>query len=280
MTSETWDLGSPAGESGTADRGTVGTVAPITPGVFTFGDAPIRTLVIDDEPWFLGTDVARVLGYVNPSDAVSIVDAADRISRTLALAEGSRMVERARTFVNEAGVYQLVFASTLPAARDFRLWISREVIPSIARTGAYRVPETREQLLARAIVEANTVISEAHQQIDALTPRATAWDELAAAGTDYAVGDAAKILQRAGVETSPQRLFEQLRAARWIFRGGDRRWRAYAGAVQTGYLAERAMPPRRDPDTYDLIPVAPQVRVTARGLERLRIRLGTLAIAN
>lgn len=139
-----------------------------------------------------------------------------------------------------------------------------------------QIPQTLpEALRAYAAEVEQRQALEAHVAV--IAPRAEAWDELADAGTDYAVGDAAKILQRAGVETGPQRLFEQLREIRWIFRGGDHRWRAYSAAVHDGYLAERAQPPRRD-HTGELVAVAPQVRVTARGLERLRVRLGALAI--
>lgn len=240
--------------------------------VFHYAEHDVRTVSIDGDPWFVLADICRVLEISNAGNVAARLDEAD-IRQTDISSGGQR---RRVTIVSESGMYEVAIRSDKPEARQFRWWITHEVIPSIRRTGAYAVPETREQLLARAVIEANAAISEAHQQIDALTPRAEAWDELADAGTDYAVGDAAKILQRAGVPTGPQRLFEQLRELRWTFRGGDRRWRAYSSAVGDGYLTERAQPPRRDPNTGDLIAVAPQVRVTARGLERLRVRLGVL----
>jgi anti-repressor protein len=244
--------------------------------VFRYADGELRTLVIDGEPWFVLSDICRVLDIANAGNVAARLDDAD--VRQADISSGGQ--RRRVSIVSESGMYEVVIRSDKAEARQFRWWITHEVIPSIRRTGAYAVPETREQLLARAVIEANTAISEAHQKIEALTPRAEAWDELADAGTDYAVGDAAKILQRAGVETGPQRLFEQLREIRWTFRGGDRRWRAYSAAVTDGYLTERAQPPRRDHDTGDLIAVAPQVRVTARGLERLRVRLGSLELTH
>ena len=244
--------------------------------VFRFdGVEDVRVVTIDGEPWFVLADLCRALG-LSQYRADRLEDGLIR-NHTIEDRSGrSQMVN----VVSEPGMYEVVIRSDKPNASRFRRWITSEVLPSIRRTGGYQVPESREQLLARAVLEANAAIREAHEEIAELTPRAEAWDELADAGTDYAVGDAAKILQRAGVVTGPQRLFEQLRGLRWIFRGGDRRWRAYSEAVGNGYLTERAQPPRRDPDTGELIAVAPQVRVTARGLERLRIRLGSIALTN
>lgn len=182
------------------------------------------------------------------------------------------------TLVSESGMYEVVIRSDKDEAAAFRRWITGEVLPSIRRTGSYTVPETPEQLLARALVTAQGVIDRKDEHIAALTPRAEAWDELADTGADYAVADAASILKRAGVETGPQRLFTTLGDIGWIYRGERRRWRPYARALDAGYLTERAMPPYIDQTTGDLVPAAPQVRVTARGLERLRVRLGALTL--
>lgn len=240
--------------------------------VFRFNGAEVRMLLIDGEPWFVAVDVAVVLGYSATSAMTRTLDEDENGVRVLHTLGGPQE----STIISEAGLFSAILRARVPNAREFKRWVTHEVLPSIRRTGAYAVPESREQLLARAVIEANAAISEAHHQIESLTPRAEAWDELADAGTDYAVGDAAKILQRAGVETGPQRLFETLRAFKWTFRGGDRRWRAYSSAVADGYLTERAMPPYLDHSTGDLVAAAPQVRVTARGLERLRVRLGVL----
>lgn len=242
--------------------------------VFRFEGREVRTVLIAGEPWFVAADVARILGYRMASDLTRRLDDDEKGTHPVRTPGG----EQALTIISESGLYMAALGSMVAGAREFKRWVTREVIPSIRRTGAYVAPESREQLLARAVLEATAAIAEKDEHIAVLTPRAEAWDELADAGTDYAVGDAAKILQRAGVDTGPQRLFEQLREFRWVFRGGDRRWRAYSTAVHDGYLTERAQPPRRDPDTGELVPVAPQVRVTARGLERLRVRLGALAL--
>lgn len=136
-------------------------------------------------------------------------------------------------------------------------------------------PLTDDEIVQRALQITSARVQALESHVAELTPRAEAWDDLASAEGDYAVADAAAMLNRAGITTGPQRLFETLGEIGWIYRGEAKRWRPYARALDAGYLTERAMPPRVKDG--ELVPVAPQVRVTARGLERLRDRLGAAA---
>lgn len=133
-----------------------------------------------------------------------------------------------------------------------------------------------DEIVARALQITSARVQTLEAHVAVLTPSAEAWNELASAEGDYAVADAANILKRGGIDTGPQRLFESLGEIQWIYRGEAKRWRPYATALDAGYLTERAMPPRLNGDG-ELVPTAPQVRVTARGLERLRVRLGGAA---
>lgn len=142
-----------------------------------------------------------------------------------------------------------------------------EVAPATAPTGA--------ELIALAVIEAQAMLAQKDAQIAALEPKADAWDELASAEGDYEVADAAKILARAGVETGRQRLFGQLEQLGWIYRGPQRKWKARQTAVDSGYLAEKPQS-HHHPRTGELVLDPPQVRVTVRGLERLRVRLGSV----
>lgn len=142
-----------------------------------------------------------------------------------------------------------------------------EVAPATAPTGA--------ELIALAVIEAQAMLAQKDAQIAALEPKADAWDELASAEGDYEVADAAKILARAGVETGRQRLFGQLEQLGWIYRGHQGKWKARQTAVDSGYLAEKPQS-HHHPRTGELVLDPPQVRVTVRGLERLRVRLGTV----
>lgn len=136
-------------------------------------------------------------------------------------------------------------------------------------------PMTEDEIIARALQITTGRVQALEAQVAVLASSAEAWDELASAEGDYAVADAAAMLKRGGVDTGPQRLFEAMGEIRWIYRGEGRRWRPYATALDAGYLTERAMPPRLNGDGV-LVPTAPQVRVTVRGLERLRVRLGSV----
>ena len=240
----------------------------MTPEIFRYDGAEVRMVLVDGEPWFVVSDVCSVLDIGNPSQAAARLDD-DEV--TLISNEG-----RPTNVVSEAGLFSLILGSRKPEARTFKRWVTHEVLHTIRRTGAY-VVETPEQLLARALVTAQGVIERKDEQIAVLAPRAEAWDELASAEGDYEVADAAKILARAGVETGRTRLFQQLADLRWIHRGHHGKWVAYQSAVDSGYLAERPQS-HHHPRTGELVLDPPQVRVTIRGLERLRVRLGTLAL--
>ena len=104
-----------------------------------FGE--VRTLTIDGEPYFVGKDVAEILGYSNPRDALSKhVDSEDKAA--VAIHDGSQ--SRNVTTINESGLYSLVLSSKLPAAKKFKRWVTSEVLPAIRKHGMYAVDELLE----------------------------------------------------------------------------------------------------------------------------------------
>ena len=154
---------------------------------------------------------------------------------------------------------------------------ARQYFIEVEKRSLAAIP-TGSNLLALAVIEAQAMLTAKDQQIAELEPRAEAWDELASADGDYEVADAAKILARAGVETGRQRLFGQLHDIGWIYRGPQSKWKARQTAVDAGYLAEKPMS-HHHPRTGELVLDPPQVRVTVRGIERLRVRLGSIDLA-
>ena len=99
-----------------------------------FGE--VRTMVINDEPWFVGKDVASVLGYVSPHRAV--FDHVDEDDKTSVLIQHSGSNYKSKTiFINESGLYALILSSKLPQAKEFKRWVTSVVLPSIRRNGAY-----------------------------------------------------------------------------------------------------------------------------------------------
>ena len=101
-----------------------------------FGE--IRTLYVDDEVWFVGKDVALALGYKDTDQALrQHVDEEDKLTRKL---NGSGQ-KRSMVTINESGLYSLVLSSKLPSAREFKHWVTSEVLPAIRKTGAYQIPQ-------------------------------------------------------------------------------------------------------------------------------------------
>ena len=102
-----------------------------------FGE--IRTVTIDNEPWFVGIDVAKSLGYANPKNAVpKHVSEEDKLCTQIEYAGQRREV----TIINESGLYSLIFGSKLESAKRFKRWVTSEVLPTIRKTGSYRKPLT------------------------------------------------------------------------------------------------------------------------------------------
>lgn len=131
-----------------------------------FGE--IRTITIDGEPWFVGKDVAAALGYKDPSSAVSKnVDLEDKT--TLLIQQDGSNYKSRTTFINESGLYALIFGSKLESAKNFKHWVTSEVLPSIRKTGKYEQkqpePTDREVVVANGLIAANEIITEQKQII-------------------------------------------------------------------------------------------------------------------
>ena len=107
-----------------------------------FGE--IRSILINDEPWFVGKDVASVLGYSNPSKVLTDhVDPEDKLNNDSL----SSLGQRGGWLINESGMYSLILSSKLPNARKFKRWVTGEVLPSIRKHGAYLTPDKVEEVL-------------------------------------------------------------------------------------------------------------------------------------
>lgn len=119
---------------------------------FNFENNNIRTLEINNAPWFVGKDIADVLGYQNGSrDINRHVDEEDRQNY-----RNGTFGNRGVTIINESGLYALIFGSKLESARKFKRWVTSEVLPQIRKTGSYGQPKTDERLeLAKIISSAS-----------------------------------------------------------------------------------------------------------------------------
>lgn len=136
----------------------------------------VRTLVIDNEPWFVGKDVAEALGYEKPTDTVrKRVDEYDRGISKMETPSGKQNM----VIINESGLYSLVLSSKLPSAKKFKRWVTSEVLPALRKTGQYQVKElSGSELMARALIEAQNVLAAKDKVIEEMKPKADYYDQI------------------------------------------------------------------------------------------------------
>lgn len=137
-----------------------------------FGE--LRTVKIDEEPWFVGKDVAEALGYSNTSKAIiTHVADEDKIIKMLPNSQNGKTVGKTY-IINESGLYSLILSSKLPSAKEFKHWVTSEVLPSIRKNGAYiRNQEnmTPAEIVARGLIAAQKIIEEREKEIVHLNNR-------------------------------------------------------------------------------------------------------------
>ena len=115
---------------------------------FNFEELPVRTLTVDNEPYFVGKDVAEILGYSNTRDALSKhVDEDDKEILTSRNTTLENLPNRGLTAVNESGLYSLIFSSKLESAKRFKRWVTSDVLPAIRKHGIYATDNVIEQTL-------------------------------------------------------------------------------------------------------------------------------------
>ena len=182
--------------------------------IFSFEDSKVRTVLIDGEPWFVGKDVAEILGYQNGSrDINRHVDEEDR--QKLMLFDGNQ--QKSTIVINESGLYSLILSSKLPTAKKFKRWVTSEVLPSIRQHGAYLTDAkakdilTSKSSLADLLQQAADQLKAKDVQIAELKPKALFADSVAASKSTVLVGELAKILKGNGVDIGANRLFAWMR---------------------------------------------------------------------
>ena len=192
-----------------------------------FGE--IRTLAIDDEPWLVGKDVAEILGYANPNEAISDhVDDEDKLNSKTLSSFSANLGQRGGWLINESGLYSLIMSSKLPAAKKFKRWVTSEVLPSIRKNGGYIAGQesmTPAELMASALLMAQKTLAEREARIADLTvqnqimlPKAEYFDDCMARGGLMNFRDTAKLL---GLKQ--KELIDNLLRDRYLYR--DKRGR-------------------------------------------------------
>lgn len=189
----------------------------------------VRTVTIDNEPWFVGKDVATALGYKNTKDALAThIESCDKImgsqNATPSITDSMGRTQHP-TWINESGLYALIFGSKLESAKRFKHWVTSDVLPSIRKHGVYAVDEliNNPEMAIKAFTalkeerEKNKVLIADNQR---MKPKEIFADAVASSKTSILIGDLAKILKQNGIETGQKRLFEQLRQEGYLMKSG------------------------------------------------------------
>ncbi|HGN5423964.1 TPA: phage antirepressor [Streptococcus pyogenes] len=189
--------------------------------IFNFKGQEVRTVTIDDEPYFVGKDVAEILGYAKARNAIaSHVDDEDKKDAPI---QGTLGGTQTMTIINESGLYSLILSSKLPQAKEFKRWVTSEVLPTIRKHGMYATDELldnpdfaiatlqklKEEREAKKLLEA---------QIEADRPKVLFADAVEASETSILIGDFAKILRQNGYNIGQNRLFAWLRENGFLIR--------------------------------------------------------------
>ncbi|MGI1803722.1 phage antirepressor [Limosilactobacillus reuteri] len=193
--------------------------------LFNFNGQQVRTLIISNEPYFVATDVIKILGLTNTTVALSRLDDDERSKFNL-----GRQGET--NIVNEYGLYELILASRKPQAHEFKRWITHEVLPSIRKHGAYMTPQTIE----KALLNPDTIINlatqlkqeqEQRKQLQAeneqMKPKALFADAVATSNSSILIGQLAKILRQNGIQIGQNRLFAWMREHGYLGTRGSNR---------------------------------------------------------
>ncbi|KKB75323.1 MULTISPECIES: phage antirepressor [Bacillus] len=191
--------------------------------VFNYQNHQIRTAVKEGEPWFVAKDVCSVLEIKNNRDALARLDEDEKgvvLTDTLG---GTQEL----TAVNEPGLYTLILGSRKPVAKQFKRWITHEVIPTIRKTGGYVAnddlflqtylshADEQTKLLFKTTLQ---TLEKQNKQIETMKPKALFADAVETSESSVLVGELAKILQQNGVKIGQNKLFQWLRENGYLIR--------------------------------------------------------------
>jgi anti-repressor protein len=233
--------------------------------LFNFEGNEVRTLKIEDEPYFVGNDIAKILGYSNYRKAVvERVEDEDKLRAQIRYAGQNREV----TVINESGLYSLILSSKMPNAKRFKHWVTSEVLPAIRKHGAYMTDEKAFDVvhnkngLADLLQQAADQLKQKDIQINQMKPKALFADAVATSRNDILIGQLAKILKQNGYNTGQNRLFKWLRDHLYLCGKGIRYNQPTQKAMELGLfkVRERTI---NNPDGSTKITVT--TKVTGKG---------------
>jgi len=211
---------------------------------FNFEGNQVRTVVIDNEPYFVGKDVADVLGYSETYAMTRRLDNEDFMSTKLA---GMNMKS---TLINESGIYAAVIGSQLPSAKRFKSWLTHEVLPSIRHDGAYVTPKTAYDWMSNPdnmiqflekYKQSQAEVQRLHDEAKIMGPKARFADAVGGSTDTILIRELAKLLKQNGVVIGQNRLFIWLRENGYLIRSGRDRNRPTQRAMDLGLFRVREL---------------------------------------
>ncbi|MBZ1518311.1 phage antirepressor KilAC domain-containing protein [Leuconostoc mesenteroides] len=162
--------------------------------VFNFEANEVRTVIIENEAWFVGKDVATTLGYKKPENAIATHVDYDDKTTTLIQGSGSNYKSKT-TLVNESGLYSLIFGSKLTSAKRFKKWVTSEVLPAIRKTGGYQVKEmTNDEIVGQALRIEHDRAERLAVELSVTKPKAEMHDVFIEKGQAIGIREASKEL--------------------------------------------------------------------------------------
>lgn len=200
--------------------------------LFKFENKDVRTLQIDGEPWFVGKDVTEILGYSKSRNALARHVVTE--DKEVVPIHGTPGGTQEMTIINESGLYSLILSSKLPSAKEFKHWITSEVLPQIRKTGKYAPkPLSREELLAKAVLEADTMIKEQKELIEQKTkeleeknnkleeqkPKVIFAESVVSSDSAILIRELAHLIKQNGFEIGEKRLYAWMRERGYICKG-------------------------------------------------------------
>ena len=210
--------------------------------IFNFEQNEVRTILVNDEPYFVGKDVAEVLGYRNTQKAIlNHVDKEDKgVTKWDTLGGKQNMI-----IINESGVYSLILKSKLPNARKFKRWVTSEVLPTIRKNGAYLTDQKAYEIthnpnsLADLLLQAGEQLKQKDLVIQEMQPKALFSDAVRGSVNSCLIKELATILKQNGINIGQNRLFIWLRENGYLCRDGRRKNQPTQRSMDLGIMDVR-----------------------------------------
>lgn len=199
--------------------------------IYNFKGQEVRTVTINNEPYFVGKDVAEILGYSNSKDALSKhVDSDDKQIIQRSQNATLDIPNRGLTIINESGLYSLILSSKLPQAKEFKRWVTSEVLPAIRKQGAYVTDYKAVDLLTNPNALGNFLqglteqVKRLETKIEKDKPKVLFADAVSASKSSCLIGELAKILKQNGINIGQNKLFQWLRANGYLISRRGESW--------------------------------------------------------